>query len=323
MATRRGRSGDDLLNGSAQRDTLTGLNGDDRLYGEGGDDHLAGGLGNDYLSGGKGADVLRGDSGDDWLYGDLGNDILQGGADRDALFGGAGADALVGGLGNDTLRGGDGDDSLSGQGGGDRLFGERGNDQLNGGAGRDALHGGDGNDRLVYDPQDRAIHGDAGRDTLVIDGSAVTFDFNQLGGPNIRGIEVIDLNGTGANSLRLDADDVLALNAGHSLMVMGGADDAVISPTDVWTQNTAGAVDIDGQHYLAWDSGNAHMLIDADISLNNLAANGSQFMHMTSFSQILVTDSFSSWDGTLVPRGTVVAATTPFDVPIPTDIPPV
>ncbi|MBK8957599.1 MAG: calcium-binding protein [Proteobacteria bacterium] len=300
MASRRGRSGDDILNGTAQRDLLSGLNGDDRLYGRDGDDRMAGGLGRDYLNGGKGADVLRGDAGDDRLYGDVGSDTLYGGADRDALYGGSGADRLEGGLGGDSLRGGDGNDILLGQAGDDRLFGERGNDVLDGGLGRDVLRGGEGADRLVYDAQDILLHGDAGRDTLVIGGSAVTLDFNQLAAPGIKGIEVIDLNGSGANTLRLDAADVLELNGQHSLLVMGGADDAVISPTDIWSQNFAGAVDIDGQHYLAWDAGAAHLLVDADISLNNLTQNGSQFAQFLNTS-FVAGDSLGLW-GVFEPR---------------------
>ena len=156
-------------------------------------------------------------------------------------------------------------DTPRGQAGDERLCGDRGNDVLDGGLGRDVLRGGEGADRLVYDAQDILLHGDAGRDTLVIGGSAVTLDFNQLAAPGIKGIEVIDLNGSGANTLRLDVADVLELNGQHSLLVMGGADDAVISPTDIWSQNFAGAVDIDGQHYLAWDAGAAHLLVDAEV----------------------------------------------------------
>ncbi len=263
MASRRGRSGDDILYGSAQRDHLSGLNGDDRMYGRDGDDRMAGGAGNDYLSGGKGTDILLGDTGDDRLYGDQGKDSLYGGANRDALFGGPGAD------------------------------------RLDGGAGRDALHGGDGADRLVYDAQDRLIDGDAGRDTLIIGGSGVTLDLNLAGTPRIDHIEVIDLNGAGANTLRLDAADVLAINTQHTLLVMGGADDSVISPTDVWTQNVAGAVDIGGQHYLAWDVGLAHLLVDADITLNNVTPGGESF---ASFQNVF----FSSFtDVSLVHRGTI------------------
>lgn len=267
MTSRRGRSGDDLLNGSAQHDRMAGLNGDDRLYGRDGDDRLAGGAGNDYLNGGKGADVLRGDAGDDRLYGDQGKDNLYGGANRDALFGGPGAD------------------------------------RLDGGTGRDALHGGDGADRLVYDSQDRLIDGGAGRDTLIIGGSGVTLDLNLAGTPRIEHVEVIDLNGAGANTLRVDAADVLAINDQHTLLVMGGADDSVISPTDVWTQNVAGAVDIGGQHYLAWDVGLAHLLVDADITLNNVTPGGASF---ASF-QALSASSFT--DVSLVDRGIVVSLT--------------
>ena len=84
-----GRSGSQVVVGTAGPDRLVGGSGDDVLCGLGGDDVLLGGSGNDYLDGGDGADELQGDSG------------------NDALDGAAGFDRLFGGSGNDTLRNGE------------------------------------------------------------------------------------------------------------------------------------------------------------------------------------------------------------------------
>ena len=64
-----GRSGSQVVVGTAGPDRLVGGSGDDVLCGLGGDDVLLGGSGNDYLDGGDGADELQGDSGNDALDG--------------------------------------------------------------------------------------------------------------------------------------------------------------------------------------------------------------------------------------------------------------
>ncbi|MDK2126717.1 calcium-binding protein, partial [Parachitinimonas caeni] len=69
--------GNDMILGSSEANTLSGL------------------AGNDTIMGHKGDDTLNGNEGDDNLSGDDGNDSLDGGS---------GNDALVGGRGNDTYR---------------------------------------------------------------------------------------------------------------------------------------------------------------------------------------------------------------------------
>ena len=60
-----GTSGNDLVFGTDEADTLSGAAGNDALYGEGGDDTLKGGSGQDFLVGGPGTDTLTGGSGCD------------------------------------------------------------------------------------------------------------------------------------------------------------------------------------------------------------------------------------------------------------------
>ena len=94
MAVRTGDELDNVIDGTGDPDTLSGLAGNDELYGAGGNDLLFGGFDTDYLDGGDGNDTLigGGDAGDG-LSGGNGNDSLQA------------ADWFIGGAGNDTFDG--------------------------------------------------------------------------------------------------------------------------------------------------------------------------------------------------------------------------
>ncbi|NEO88647.1 MAG: hypothetical protein F6J87_31120 [Spirulina sp. SIO3F2] len=161
-----GTTSDDVLQGTAQINTLHGLAGDDVLLGQGGDDYLFGGDGEDELLGGKGNDHLFGGKKDDRLFGNRGRDLLNGGGGNDFLSGDAGSDALRGGFGNDHLQGGNGQDELWGESGNDTLIGGNGQDLLSGGEGHDVLHGDRGHDVLLGGAQDDQIFGGQGKDQL-------------------------------------------------------------------------------------------------------------------------------------------------------------
>ena len=136
------------IQGSAQKDWLTGDENANTLRGDGGDD---------LLYGGDGADILNGDEGVDTLNGGDGDDTLNGGADDDTLNGEAGADELNGDEGGDTLNGGAGDDTLSG------------------GIGADIINGGDDEDEVSYSSSLFGV-----RVSLLLqgEGSPVQIDFN-------------------------------------------------------------------------------------------------------------------------------------------------
>src|SRR6476660_8349967 len=91
MARITGDNLNNVLNGTAQADTILGLGGDDSLFGFGGNDSLDGGTGNDILDGGAGSDSV--DGGD-------GNDILIYAASENV----GASDVYSGGKGTDTLR---------------------------------------------------------------------------------------------------------------------------------------------------------------------------------------------------------------------------
>ncbi len=123
-------------------------------------------------------------------------------------------------------------DTLTGSAAVDRLLGGVGDDILSGGGGADVLHGGAGNDRLqVADGNFQLLDGGSGNDTLVVSTALFTLDLSVVRG-KISSIEVIDLSGSGNNTLRLRDTDLLALAAtGNTLTVEGDAGDAVQAGT--------------------------------------------------------------------------------------------
>lgn len=116
----------------------------------------------------------------------------------------------------------------------DWMSGSDGADVLIGGGGADTLLGFGGDDRLhVSDTSFNRIDGGAGRDALVLDGSGSVLDFtagNLTAGTDVTGIEMIDIAGSGANTLAIGMSDVLALSdTTDTLTVFGDADDTVIA----------------------------------------------------------------------------------------------
>ena len=118
-----GGSGNDVIVGSNESDTLEGGAGVDFIFGQGGDDLIRGNGDIDYLYGEDGNDQVQGDSGDDVIYGGAGDDQLKGGSGSDVAYGENGNDRLLGGDGNDLLFGGNGIDALYGAAGADELNG--------------------------------------------------------------------------------------------------------------------------------------------------------------------------------------------------------
>ncbi|WP_369427639.1 calcium-binding protein, partial [uncultured Tateyamaria sp.] len=69
--------------------------------------------GDDLLMGTPDGDTIDGLAGNDTLSGGTGNDVLSGGAGNDSIFGGDQADTISGGDGNDTVDGGNGRDNVT------------------------------------------------------------------------------------------------------------------------------------------------------------------------------------------------------------------
>jgi len=183
-ATIVGTSGDDVLQGSEERDVIWAGPGDDVVYGARGSDLICGGPGADMILGGRGNDTINGGPGDgDRVYGGLGDDKLGGGPGD--------GDEVGGGLGIDLVNGGPGDEDL--------VHGDYGWDRMDGGPGRGDLASfatnvaggrgagvwaslragkarGDGHDKLF---RFEGIEGSAFADTLIGDRGANLLD----GGP--------------------------------------------------------------------------------------------------------------------------------------------
>ena len=204
--------------------------------------------GNDIIRGLAGHDTLTGDQGEGFWDSTPGDDTLIGGLGNDSLVGNAGADRMFGDADNDTLAGGDG------------------NDTLTGGAGADRFDGGKGDDTIVLSaPAFAKIDGGAGVDTISLDGAGITLDLTTIAQSAIKGIERIDLAGSGNNALTLSIADVLDLSkSSNQLLVMGDAGDTVNRGAG-WT---AGAVvSIDGQTYQTYTAGQATLLVDTDVAV--------------------------------------------------------
>jgi Ca2+-binding RTX toxin-like protein len=269
-----GDLGNDTLDGGSGADTLIGGEGNDSLFGGGGTDSMVGGLGNDIYEVNSAADVVLEDS----VPGG-GSDLVQSSAtytlaanvENLTLTGignisGTGNtldNVITGNAGNNTLSGGAGNDALNGLAGGDNLSGAAGNDTLDGGGDADTLSGGADNDTLIYDSLDASVLGGLGSDTLKISGSGTLLNLGGLAGTTIQDVEVIDLTGTGNNTLTLAASDVLALSSTDTLKVDGNAGDTVNAGSG-WTDQ--GTVVNPGYH--TYTQGLATLLVDTDITRN-------------------------------------------------------
>ncbi|MBB71468.1 MAG: hypothetical protein CMF50_03620, partial [Legionellales bacterium] len=166
--------------------------------------------------------------------------------------------------------------TLTGTGDSEILNGAQGDDTLDGGAGNDVLIGAEGDDVLIFDAADTLrVDGGLGNDTLQVNGSGVTVNLEAIGDNIISGVEIIDLTGSGNNTLNIGSMDVYRISdEGHSdvnnnnaLVVKGNSGDAVTS-TESWTQG--GTQVIDSVTYDIFTVNNATLFIDQNIDTTGL-----------------------------------------------------
>lgn len=159
-------AGDDIINGSDERDIILGGAGNDTINGNAGDDWINGGSGNDTINGNGGLDLIYGSDDDDILTGAEQNDDIYGGAGNDILRGMGGYDRLYGGDGNDTLYS---TEDIPG----DDLYGQGGDDTIDVDTRYSNVYGGTGNDLIILRDHSNTVHvsrGD-GNDTIVYSGT--------------------------------------------------------------------------------------------------------------------------------------------------------
>jgi hypothetical protein len=143
--------------------------------------------------------------------------------------------------------------SLTGTTAAETLIGGRGDDALSGGRGADVLIGGAGDDRLsIGDGTFARIRGGRGIDTLAVSGAGMNVDFTTIKDIRVKGIEHLDLTGTGDNTATLSASDVFhfstvkdphfsAATVENALVVLGNGgdvlnlDDTALGTTGTWT----------------------------------------------------------------------------------------
>ena len=151
----------------------------------------------------------------------------------------------------------------------DNFTGNAGADTFTGIATDDVVRGGAGDDSISVTTLDFAhIDGGTGRDTLVLAGSGLSLDLTGAGTAGVDSVEILDLSGTGADTLVLDAlavfdvteerDDGMA-----SLDVRGDADDSVELKGFVLNSTETE----DGTTYDVYRDGNAEVRVQDGVSV--------------------------------------------------------
>lgn len=207
--------------------TINGGSGSETLLGQGGNDIVNGNAGDDHLNGGAGNDILNGGAGNDTLDGDSTNS-------NDIMNGDEGDDHITGGHGNDTINGGVGNDYVSGG---------SGNDVVNGGAGDDILAG----DAILYGYQGKVLGLYSGNDTLTGGEGQDTFIITYLSELDDNGafITITDFL-SGFDYISFNTQDIDSINFEDNL-VQG-----------------AGAVALDANDYIAFDTSTGALYYDTD-----------------------------------------------------------
>jgi Ca2+-binding RTX toxin-like protein len=248
--------------GNAAANALAGNEGNNVLNGLGGVDTMAGGAGNDtYVVNDTGEQLTATEDPD------AGTDTVQ--SSVSWTLGDNFENLTLTGTANLAGTGNTADNVLTGNGGANTLSGGSGNDTLAGAAGNDILQGGEGDDSFVFDAADLAasgaVDGGAGNDTLVLAGAAQTLNLITAPDGRYLGIEVIDLTGTGANTLLLNPSDVVALSdTTNRLVVNGNIGDVLKSIGQGWT--STGTQSVGAIVYATFEhSSGAELWVDTEI----------------------------------------------------------
>ncbi|KJV05619.1 calcium-binding protein [Methylocucumis oryzae] len=269
--------GSEMVNGygNTLNNSLTGNALPNVLAGDDGDDSLDGGAGADRLVGGRGQDTYRVDNTNDvviekyklhrerdtviasisYTLGDNVENLTLTGASAidgmgnyltNVILGNSSANHINGGInghsfGYDWLHGYGGNDVITGVG---YLYGGDGSDMLEGAG---YFYAGAGNDLMTLSRINYSfVNGGKGYDELTLTGPNQDIDFSEL---KIQGVEVIKCLGN-ANSFRLTAQDVLAMNIKDNLLTLNNSPNDLLLLKENWIDN---GVNRDGYRVLTRD----------------------------------------------------------------------
>lgn len=174
----------------------------------------------------SGAGDVNGDGFSDFLIGapnaDAASNLKPDAGESYLLYGGRQSSAV-------THPGTIAPETLTGTSAADKINGARGDDTLISAGGADVLFGGEGNDVFALrDLNFGRITGGNGSDTLRLDGSGMTLDLTAIKNNRLRGIEQIDITGSGNNTLILNPLELLNLSdESNTLLVRRNAGDTV------------------------------------------------------------------------------------------------
>ena len=201
------------------------------------------------INGGNGTQAIVTGSGSDTTDGREGTDTISSGAGNDQILGGSGSDNIDAGSGNDIIDAGIGDGTICAA------------------EGQDTNHAGKGDDTFIINVGKNFgnLYGEEGEEAIELDGSDITLDFSKVNN-DITNVERLVIDGSGANSLKLNAEDVLDMTDGDNrLLIDGGSDDSVEISDSFVSQGTE---DVDGVEYTHYyDAGtDSHLYINKDIS---------------------------------------------------------
>jgi hypothetical protein len=179
---------------------------------------------------------------------------------------------------NDTLTGTSNDELFVAGLGDDILTGNGGTDVFNAGAGDDTIIINDDNLAKLYSNTLAShllarVDGGGNTDTLKLAGSDLNLDLTQIDNGRIQDIEIIDLTGSGDNTLKLNLNDLLDISSEtNTLRVIGDSGDKVeatgfnkSTASDVANGITLGNVTYDV--YINTSASTAELWIDQDLEV--------------------------------------------------------
>ena len=185
----------------------------------------------------------------------------------DTTDGCEGADTISSGAGNDQIQGGSGSNNIDAGSGNDIIDAGIGASTTHATEGQDASHAGEGDDTFIINLGKNFgdLYREKGEEAIELDGSDITLDFSKVNN-DITNVERLVIDGSGANSLKLNAEDVLNMADGDNrLLTDGGSDDSVEISDSFVSQGTEDVDGVEYTHYHVADTG-SHLCINKDIS---------------------------------------------------------